>query len=185
MKLPKPPKMPKVGKPQKVKPVKMAGPPKGVKPKLPQHMKGGQQGQPGPQNHPAGRQMLPAGALPPAPMGLPAPNTTADLYISPNAPPAAADQAAVAVHLEAEFEMATQHAQGDATFRWTHRMYVQDSTDIRDSWPNAPVNSAYIPTKNDTQFLIVFVEVVNRNTPQQYKRVFLYRKTPVWPTDNI
>jgi hypothetical protein len=67
-------------------------------------MKGGKQGakpiKPG----------LPPGALPPAPAGLPAPNTNADLYVSPNAPPAAPDQAGVAVHLEAEFEMATQHS---------------------------------------------------------------------------
>jgi hypothetical protein len=46
--------------------------------------------------------------------------------------------------------MATQHAQGDATFRWTHRMYLQDTTDIRDSFPAAPANSAYIPDKTGT-----------------------------------
>jgi hypothetical protein len=112
---------------------------------LPAHMKGGQQGRH--TNHRASQQRLPPGALPPAPSGLPAPNTTADLYVSPNAPPAGPNQTAMQVHLEAEFEMATQHGQGDATFRWTHRMYVQDTTDIRDSFPAAPANSAYIPTR--------------------------------------
>jgi hypothetical protein len=46
-------------------------------------------------------------------------------------------------------------------------MYVQDTTDIRDSWPAAPANSAYIQNKGGTQFLIVFVEVLNRNAPNQ------------------
>jgi len=75
---------------------------------------------------------------------------------------------------------------------WTHRMYVQDSTDIRDTWPANPANFCYIPANggaNDaaqsTKFMIVFVEVLNRNTPQQYKRVFLNRQTPNWPTDNV
>ncbi len=174
-------KLPKLPKPQQVKPVKAKAPHQ-VKPLLPAHMKGGH-GQH--TNHPPSQQRLPPGALPPAPAGLPAPNTTADLYVSPNAPPAAPDQAGVAVHLEAEFEMATQHSQLDPTFRWTHRMYLQDTTDVRDSFPAAPANSAYIPSKTGTQFLIVFVEVLNRNTPNQYKRVFLKRQAPTWPTDNI
>jgi hypothetical protein len=91
----KPPKAPK--QPKQVKPVKVKAPHQ-VKPKLPAHMKGGQHGQH--TNHPASQQRLPPGALPPAPAGLPAPNTTADLYVSPNAPPAAPDQAGVQVHLE-------------------------------------------------------------------------------------
>src|ERR1051325_9645229 len=95
--MPKPPKLPKIKlpKPHMVKPVTLKIP-KQVKPKLPPHMQGQHT------NHPASQQRLPPGALPPAPSGLPAPNTTADLYVSPNAPPAAPDKAAVQVHLEAE-----------------------------------------------------------------------------------
>ncbi len=152
---------------------------KGLKPKTPQHMKGG-----------AGamtpRGPLPPGSLPPAPAGLPAPNVTYDFFINPHAPPGSNPDTTSTGHLEAEFEMATQHSQLDPSFRWTHRMYVQDT------WPAAPANTVYIPANgaaNDatqsTQFKVVFVEVLNRNTPQQYKRVFLYRETPNWPTDNI
>ncbi len=114
-------KLPKIKlpKPHMVKQMKAKLPQK-IKPKLPgQHT-----------NHPASQQRAPAGALPPAPKGLPAPNTTYDFYIASNDAPAAPDKSAIKAHLEAEFEMATQHAQNDANFRWTHRMYVQDTEDI-------------------------------------------------------
>jgi len=175
--LPKLPKI-KLPKPHMVKPVKLKIP-KQVKPKLPPHMQGQHT------NHPASQQRSPAGALPPAPKGLPAPNTTYDFYISPNDAPAAPDKCAIKAHLEAEFEMATQHAQNDANFRWTHGMYVQDTEDIRDTWPANPANKVYIPDKTATAFLVVFVETLNRNTPQQYKRVFLRRQSPHWPTDQL
>jgi hypothetical protein len=110
--LPKLPKI-KLPKPHMVKPVKLKIP-KQVKPKLPPHMQGQHT------NHPASQQRSPAGALPPAPRGLPAPNTTYDFYIAPNDAPAAPDKSGIKAHLEAEFEMATQHAQNDANFRWTH-----------------------------------------------------------------
>jgi hypothetical protein len=113
-------KLPKIKlpKPHMVKPVKVKLPQK-IKPKLPgQHT-----------NHPASQQRAPAGALPPVPKGLPAPNTTYDFYIAPNDAPAAPVKSGIKAHLEAEFEMATQHAQNDANFRWTHRMYVHATED--------------------------------------------------------
>jgi hypothetical protein len=180
MKLPKIPKI-KQPKPVHVKPIKMRVPHQ-VKPKLPGHMKGGQQGAHQPKPVKPG---LPPGALPPAPLGLPAPNTTYDFYISPNDAPAAPDQSAIKVHLEAEFEMATQHSQLDPSFRWTHRAYVQDSEDVRDTWPAAPANKVYIPDKTGVAYTVVFVRVINRNTPSQYKRVFLKRQTVTWPSDNV
>jgi len=118
MRIPKAPKAPKQSKPIKIGPIVI---PKLVKPKLPPHKQAGMHGSAGHLGHggPPRAIPLPAGALPPAPAGLPAPNTTADLYVSPNAPPAAPDQAGVLVHLEAEFEMATQHSL-DPNFRWTN-----------------------------------------------------------------
>src|ERR1051325_756084 len=85
--MPKPPKLPKIKlpKPHMVKPVTLKIP-KQVKPKLPPHMQGQHT------SHPASQQRSPAGALPPAPRGLPAPNTTYDFYIAPNDTPAAPDK---------------------------------------------------------------------------------------------
>ena len=173
----KPPKAPKPPKPVKVKPIKLGKPPKQVKPKLPH------QGKQPKQPAPAGAQKTPA--------GLPVPNCTYDSYPAASPPPGNNPTiAASPAHLEAEFEMATQHSQLDPVFRWTHRLYVQDTDAISDTWPAAPANLVYIPGNgavNDptmsTPFKVVFVEVLNRNTPQQYKRVFLYRETPPWPTD--
>jgi hypothetical protein len=181
MKIPKPPKPSRLLKLKPLKPITLGGTASArrrTKPQLP------------PKNHPAGlaavpKVPLPAGALPPAPSGLPQPNTTYDFYIDPNDAPAMPDKQGIQCHLEAEFEMATQHSQLDPTFRWTHRMYVQDSEDIRDNWPGTPANKVYIPDKTGTPFLVVFVEVLHRNTPQQYKRVFLKRQAPGWPTDNV
>ena len=161
-----------------------------LKPKLPAQAKGGPGGVGAFPQHPQ-RPPLPAGAIPPPPAGLPAPNVSYDFYISPNDSPGNAPNILNSPgHLEAEFEMATQHSQLDPNFRWTHRFYVQDGDDIRDTFPAAPANKVYIPSNgqagdsgSSTPFLVVMVEVINRNTPQQYKRVFLKRQTPNWPTD--
>src|SRR5262245_28868932 len=115
----------------------------------------------------------------------PANNTTCDVYFSPNVPPAAPDVAGVVCHLSAEFSRGAEGSEGDQTFRWTHLLYVNADVDIRDTYPNAPANRVYVPDKNGTGFDIVFVEIVNRGTPAAYKRVFLDRRTPTWPTNEL
>jgi hypothetical protein len=57
--------------------------------------------------------------------------------------------------------------------------------DVRDSYPNNPANKVYVPDKNNTGFSVVFVELVNRGTPAAYKRVFLNRQAPTWPTSQL
>jgi hypothetical protein len=89
----------------------------------------------------------------------------------------------VPCHLDADFEMATQHFHGsDPAFRWTHVCYFAYGVDIRDTWPAAPGNIVFVPqTAGGTPYAVVFVELVNRGTPQQFQRVFLQRQTPPWP----
>jgi hypothetical protein len=174
-------------KPKKPKPKK----PKGHKPKKPAKVKfkrplvrPPRQPQP---HHP--RLGLPKIPLPPAvqprEQGLPAPNTTCDIYYSPNAPPAAPNVAGVACHLTARFVEGSEASVGSQTFRWTHLLYVTAAVDIRDTWPNVPANQVYIPDRNNTAFEVVFVELVNRGTAAAYKRVFLNRQTPTWPTGQL
>ena len=127
----------------------------------------------------------PPPAAQPREQGLPAPNTTCDIYYSPNAPPAAPDVAGVACHLTAGFVEGSEASVGSQTFRWTHLLYVTATVDIRDTWPNVPANQVYIPDKNNTAFDVVFVELVNRGTPAAYKRVFLNRQAPTWPTSQL
>jgi hypothetical protein len=121
----------------------------------------------------------------PAPRARPANNTTVDIYIDPNAPPAAPDTAGVACHLAPDWRLGSQNAQGDLNWRWTHVMYCNLGVDIRDGWPTAIANRVYMPDLTGTRFDVVFVEVVNRGQANGYLRIFLKRNTPSWPTANI
>jgi len=117
--------------------------------------------------------------------GRPANNTTCDIYYSPHVPPAAPDVAGVACALVARFVAGSEASEGDQTFRWTHLLYLDADVDVRDTYPNAPAHRIYVPDKNGTGFDIVFVELVNRGTPARYRRVFLDRRAPSWPTGEL
>ncbi len=115
----------------------------------------------------------------------PANNTTCDIYYSPNVPPAAADVAGTACTLVARFEQGSATSEGDQTFRWTHLLYLDAAIDVRDSYPNAPINRVYVPDKTGTGFNVVFVELLNRGTAARYKRVFLNRLSVAFPTNEL
>jgi hypothetical protein len=145
-----------------------------------------QRAQQKPRKKPAGPsplRLLPA--LPVRDKARPANNTTCDIYYSPNVPPAAPDVAGIACTLIAHFEQGSATTEGDQTFRWTHILYVDATVDIRDSYPNAPVNRVYVPDKTATGFNVVFVELLNRGTPAMYKRVFLNRLSVTFPTNEL
>jgi hypothetical protein len=133
--------------------------------------------------------------VPPVPMAqiavrekgraAPAINTTCDIYHSGNTPPAAADVAGVPCTLVARFREGGEASEGDSTFRWTHILFVGKDIDIRDNYPDAPDSRVYVPDKDSTGFDIVFVELVNRGDPTEYKRIFLDRRDPTWPTNQL
>ena len=178
--MPRKKKIPKQQQPRKQKAVKVRqGTRKGHL--LRQTLKGGSQKGP-----PA--QMLPP-VKPPAVQqrekGRPANNTTCDIYFDPNAPPAAPDVAAVPCCLLPQFQMGSEHEEGDPTFRYSHLLYLASGTDIRDKYPNAPGNLVCVPDKTGTPFKVVFVELVNRGTPAAYIRVYLNRQAPTWPTQQL
>lgn len=126
----------------------------------------------------------PAGAAAP-PRGRPANNTTADIYFAPNVPPAAPDVAGVPVHLAPRFAHGSESSEGDQDLRWTHIAYVSDTVDVRDNYPSAPTHTLYVPDKTGTGFEVVFVELVGRGTGSKYKRIFLDRQQPAWPTNQL
>ena len=174
------PKKPRPKKPKKPKGHKAHRPHKVKRPHVqPPLQPRPHQPQPGPARLP-----LPP-AVQPREQGLPAPNTTCDIYYSPNAPPAAPNVAGVPCHLTARFVEGSEASVGSQTFRWTHLLYVTAAVDVRDTWPNTPANQVYIPDKNNTAFEVVFVELVNRGTPAAYKRVYLNRQAPTWPTSQL
>jgi hypothetical protein len=48
---------------------------------------------------------------------------------------------------------------------------VGKDIDIRNNYPDAPDSRVYVPDKDGIGFDIVFVELVNRGDPTEYKRV--------------
>jgi hypothetical protein len=120
-------------------------------------------------------------------------NTTCDIYRNGNSPPAAPDVAAVKIFLTANFAQDHDKAITGTTYlRWTHTALVPLGTDIRDGYAAGltSVNAVnqdtiYVPDKNGTHFTVIFVERINRNTPQDCFRVYLQRVAPGWPTQQL
>lgn len=113
-------------------------------------------------------------------------NTTCDVYRAPNAPPAAPDVAAVACALVAAFRDGSEASEGDQDLRYTHVLTCDAAVDIRDDYPSDPTNHrVYVPDKAGTGFDVVFVELVQRGRPNAFKRVYLDRRAPTWPTSEL
>lgn len=135
-----------------------------------------------PQQQPA---QPPVGAQAPV-RGRPANNTTADFYLNGNAPPAAPDVAFIKCNVTARFAQGQEASEGDTDFRWTHLLTCNPDEDIRDVYPaSANRHAVYVPDENGTAFDVVFVELVNRGLPTAYKRVYLDRRAPTWPTNEL
>lgn len=125
-------------------------------------------------------------------MPLPFPqNNTCDIYrFGAASPPAAPSVAGVACLLLASYERREEAGEGDVNnVHFTHVMLVDVSVDIRDAMNNfasgATADTIYVPDKNGTPFLVICVERLGRGTLQDRKRVYLDRKRPTWPTDNL
>jgi hypothetical protein len=73
---------------------------------------------------------------------------------------------------------------------WSHTLDVQPGTDIRDGASRTSAKAAIafadgdevrVPSGGATRFVVVWVEVIARGTPQQFLRAYLLRDTPSWP----
>lgn len=73
---------------------------------------------------------------------------------------------------------------------WTHYIDVADTVDIRDGCTRlggayavtyADGDEIRIPDGAGSRYCVVWVELINRGTPRQFKRVYLVRDTAVWP----
>jgi hypothetical protein len=119
------------------------------------------------------------------------PNTTCEIYRTGNAPPAAADVAGVACHLRALYSLGLEAEEGGtAAKKFTHVMDVAFRTDVRDAYDagtvGATADTIYVPDKNGTPFKVVFVEGhFPGSQDRSFKRVYLARKTPTWPSQQL
>ena len=126
-------------------------------------------------------------------------NTTCDVYRSGNAPPAAPDAAGVGVFLEPDFEPSHRAGLGAGAgittpFRWTHVALFPPAADVRDGYQTGTPNgeaaaggwdTVYVPDKTGTPFVVIFAERIGYGTGNDFKRVYLQRGTPPWPTNNL
>ncbi len=123
---------------------------------------------------------------------IPRQNTTCDIFHAGHGPPGdPPDVAGVPCLLKPDFVAGQEHGErpGSAPLTWTHVMLVNPTVDVRDGYLGGEGTSAgdsvFIPNQSGTQFLVRFVERVNRNEASDHKRVYLDRQLPGWPTDNL
>jgi hypothetical protein len=73
---------------------------------------------------------------------------------------------------------------------WTHYLDLDDSVDVRDGCTRLLGGDAVsffdgdevrVPNASGSRYVVVWVEVLNRGTPRQFKRVYLLRDTAAWP----
>ncbi len=118
------------------------------------------------------------------------PNATCDIYRYPNGPPASPALSGVKIVLLPDWQKGQDAGErGNASLTWTHIMLVDASVDIRDMYAGASTmtaqDSVYAPDQNGTRFNVVFIELVQRDTPNVHKRVYLDRFQPTWPSNEL
>jgi hypothetical protein len=117
-------------------------------------------------------------------------NTTCDIYRAGRAPPAAPDVAGVKCFLSADYSRRMETGEGDpSSYHYTHTMLVDSGTDVRDALANFTQpgvgDSVYVPDQTGTPFVVRCVERCGRGTGMDLKKVYLDRRLPSWPTNNL
>lgn len=73
---------------------------------------------------------------------------------------------------------------------WTHALDLQPGTDVRDGSSRTTGSAAVVfgegdevrvPSGGSTRYVVVWVEVVARDTPRQFTRAYLLRHEASWP----
>jgi hypothetical protein len=124
-------------------------------------------------------------------MTLPiATNTTCDIYRYASGPPATPAVSGVPLCLIPDWRRGQEAGdRGAAPLTWTHLMMIDAGVDIRDMYAGQSTSvtqdTVYIPDQNGTAFTVVFIELMQRGTPDEHKRVYLNRQLPTWPTDQL
>jgi hypothetical protein len=127
------------------------------------------------------------------PRSLPVFTQTCDIYRNGNTPPSSPDVAGVACHLTAGYARGIESTDPTSVSgaMWTHILLVAATVDVRDgyegelAWDGMGWDHVWVPNQNGTRFRVVFVERVDRDTPADHKRVYLDRRQPAWPTNDL
>jgi hypothetical protein len=115
---------------------------------------------------------------------LPIPsNATCDIYHVGNGPPSPPNAAGVPCVLIPY----SRNIKPAATVpgQYTHLLRVPAATDVRDTGNFAGPDTVYIPDKNGTPFLVIWVARQGRGTALDHKEVVLLRQNPTYPTNDV
>jgi hypothetical protein len=119
-------------------------------------------------------------------MPVPFTNTTCDIYRAGITPPAAPAVAGVPCFL------APKGLSTLTTLNYSHVLYVDWRTDIRDSQATistgipAGADRVYVPNRNGSWFTVVLVRRLGRGTAFDQKQVILARQaTMTWPSNDV
>jgi hypothetical protein len=123
-------------------------------------------------------------------MALPvAANTTCDIYHAVNGgPPNPPDIAGVACYLAADYVRRMETGESEqAGTRYSHTMLVDAAVDVHDGFSAFPAagstgDNVYVPNKNGTKLVVRFVELHRTGS---FKKVYLDRAAPAWPTNDL
>jgi hypothetical protein len=97
----------------------------------------------------------------------------------------------VPCYLKPIYMQGLERGEGDSTsLKYTHSLLVDVTADIRDAYNlqviGATYDTVYIPDKNGTAWIVVFTEMVDIGVAAyQHKRVYITRKLPTYPTNNL
>ena len=115
--------------------------------------------------------------------------TTCDIYRPFGA--ASPTTSGVACRLVPNLPRGRGSATGASYLMWSHYLVVDSSVDIRDGCTRmagvdaityADGDEVRVPSGgSSTRYVVVWVEMVNRGTAQQFKRAYLLRHSAVWP----
>lgn len=114
-------------------------------------------------------------------------NQTCDIYRAGNAPPSAPDVS------QARCFLAPKGQSTLTTLDYTHVLYVDVATDIRDGYnatlgPGTGADVVWIPNKNGTPFNVCLVRRIAAGQSGDSKQVLLQRASAnlvPWPTNNL
>ena len=124
-------------------------------------------------------------------MSLPiAANTTCDIYRFGTSPPSAPSIAGVPCSLRSDWRGGQEAGDRQiSTAVWTHIMLVDAGVDLRDAYTGQmnmqQQDTVCIPDMTATQYGVVFIEHVQAGGPNEHKRVYLDRKQPNWPSNDL
>ncbi|MEI7685258.1 MAG: hypothetical protein WCL32_09540 [Planctomycetota bacterium] len=117
------------------------------------------------------------------PLPLPA-NVRFDLFRWGFGPPDLPEAASVAGHLEGAYDEGQRTVDAANVFRFTHVLLIDGAVHIHDDFDaftaSGMRDAIYVPDAAGTPFDVVYVERCSG-----FLRVFLNRRAPAWPTNEL